>query len=370
VGVMAIDDVGQRGDEGIGGFGGVGSDREERPGPGEPADWRDRQLFDGPSRRRSDSSAPLDRLDMSLQAFYLAERTYRASDAASMHRAAAAIHALNGALLECEDAAIDLDLLRTKVAGARHLHRRSELCRRLQDWPRGYPGDWESIDYLLDGVNRTPEEDFGHALEQHALWCAASQQHRNKVQHQAMLFDRLITRRPAAKALSIACGGSRDLASLIHRAQDFRGSVVLNDADGSALDVSLARLAPFGDRCIRVQGSALNVVSQAAHFGPYDLVVAGGLFDYLSDGLAIRLLREVYRRCVAADGLFLFTNIAMGNPYRPWMSYMGSWCLIERSEEALVNLCLRASIPRDAISLTKDSTRLAWLIELRKPTFA
>jgi extracellular factor (EF) 3-hydroxypalmitic acid methyl ester biosynthesis protein len=321
-------------------------------------------------RRRSDSSAPLDRLDTSLQAFHVAERTYRARDAASLHRAAAAIHGLNGALLECEDAAVDSDLLHEKVSGARHLHRRSELCRRLQDWPRGYPGDWESIDYLLDGVNRTPEEDFGHALEQHALWCAASQQHRNKVQHQTMLFDRLMARRPNAKALSIACGGSRDLASLVHRAQDFRGLLVLNDADGSALDVSLARLAPFGDRCISVQGSALNVVSQAARFGPFDLVVGGGLFDYLPDALAIRLLREVFRRCVADDGLFLFTNIASGNPYRPWMAYMGSWHLIERSEDDLVNLCLRASIPRDAISLSKDATRLAWLIELRKPAFA
>jgi hypothetical protein len=105
----------------------------------------------------------------------------------------------------------------------------------------------------------------------------------------------------------------------------------------TALDVSLARLAPFGDRCIRVQGSALNVVNQAAHFGPYDLVVAGGLFDYLNDALAIRLLREVYRRCVAEDGTF-------------------------------VNLCLRASVPRDGIYVKRDGTRLAGVIEIRKPS--
>lgn len=334
-------------------------------GLGDRPDWPDRPES-VPARRRSDSSAPLDRLDTALYAFHHAERTYRARDTASLHRTGAAIHALNGALLDCEEANIDTDLLRTKVAGARLMHRRSELCRRLQDWPRGYPGDWESIDYLLDGINRTPEEDFGHALEQHALWCAASQQHRNKVAYQTMLFDRLISRKPSATVLSIACGGSRDLASLVHRANDFRGTIVLNDADGSALDVSLARLAPFGDRCIRVQGSALNVVSQAAHFGPYDLVVAGGLFDYLNDALAIRLLREVYRKCVAADGMLLFTNIAVDNPYRPWMSYMGSWMLLERGEEALVRLCQRASIPLECIHVKRDGTRLAWLIEIRK----
>lgn len=41
-----------------------------------------------PRRRRSDSNAPLDRLDTALCAFHLAERTYRARDTASLHRAA------------------------------------------------------------------------------------------------------------------------------------------------------------------------------------------------------------------------------------------------------------------------------------------
>lgn len=302
-----------------------------------------------------------------MNAFYAAERGYRPGEAAGIHRTGAAIHALNAALLECEHAGVDPEFLRAQVAPIRDMHRRSALCRRLQDWPRGYPGDWESIDYLLDGINRTPVDDFGHALEQHALWCAASQQHRNKVLHQTRLYDRLFSRAPDAKVLSIACGGSRDLASLVHRAPDFHGTVVLNDADGTALDVSLARLAPFGDRCVRLEGSALGVVSQASGHGPFDLVVAGGLFDYLSDGLAIRLLREVYRRCVAHDGVFLFTNITAGNPYRPWMSYMGSWVLIERSDLDILEICRRAGIGQNCVHLTRDGTGLAWLIEVRKP---
>jgi hypothetical protein len=64
--------------------------------------------------------------------------------------------------------------------------------------------------------------------------------------------------------------------------------------------------------------------------------------------------------------MFLFTNIAVDNPYRPWMSYMGSWMLLERSAEAVVALCQRASIPRDNIHVMRDATGLAWLIELRR----
>ena len=37
---------------------------------------------------------------------------------------------------------------------------------------------------------------------------------------------------------------------------------------------------------------------------------------------------------------------------------MGSWMLLERSEEALVNLCQRASIRSTAFTLKRDGT--AW----------
>jgi hypothetical protein len=35
------------------------------------------------------------------------------------------------------------------VARAREVHARSPFVRRLQSWPRGYPGDFETVEYLL-----------------------------------------------------------------------------------------------------------------------------------------------------------------------------------------------------------------------------
>ena len=114
------------------------------------------------------------------------------ADTASLHRTGAAIHALNGGAARLRGGQH-----RPGPAAGQGLWRAPHASplgalSAPAGLAAGYPGDWESIDYLLDGINRTPEEDFGHALEQHALWCAASQQHRNKVAYQTMLFDRLI----------------------------------------------------------------------------------------------------------------------------------------------------------------------------------
>ena len=144
-------------------------------------------------------------LERAIDTFGEAERAYSPDDRGAYHRAALTIHLLNLALLECEQAGLPEEEIASRLRPVRRVYARSTFCQRLQHWPRGYPGDWETIDYLLDGENRTPVSDFAHHLERYALWCAASQQHRNKVAFQAALCARVMTAQPAAKILSIAC---------------------------------------------------------------------------------------------------------------------------------------------------------------------
>lgn len=301
-------------------------------------------------------------------AFTEAERAYTPDDRGAYNRAALTVHLLNLALVECEQAGVAEEDLQRRLYDVRRTYGRSLFVRRLQTWPRGYPGDWETIDYLLDGVNHTPADDFAHQLERYALWCAAAQQHRHKVAFQAALCGRALSTNPSARILSIACGGSRDLATLTDRAAGFTGALVLNDADPSALEVSRFRLAAFGDRCTCLPGNALELRGRVEPRGPFDLVMAGGLFDYLPEAIAIRLLRTAYREYLAPRGTLYFTNIATGNPYRLWMGVIGRWALLERTEEDLRRLCGRAGIPDRDVDLTRDTSGLAWLVQIRKPT--
>ena len=143
------------------------------------------------------------------------------------------VHALLAALRRCEMTGATSEAIRAASADARQVHRLSPLCTRLQDWPRGYPGDFETVEYLCEGVNHAPVDSFGHAIEAYALRSAAAQQHRNKVEEQAaVVARRLALTTGPVRILSIGCGGSRDLLALRRHCPDPRAiGATLRDAE-------------------------------------------------------------------------------------------------------------------------------------------
>ncbi|MFF8536936.1 hypothetical protein ACF07B_34080 [Streptomyces sp. NPDC015532] len=58
-------------------------------------------------------------------------------------------------------------------------------------------------------------------------------------------------------------------------------------------------------------GNVLRTAAhQAADHGPFDLVLAGGLFDYLEERFARALIRTTLSRLCRPGGTFYFSNIA------------------------------------------------------------
>jgi hypothetical protein len=92
------------------------------------------------------------------------------------------------------------------------------------------------------------------------------------------------------------------------------------------------------------------------------------LFDYLPR----RYCRAVIRaglRLLKPSGRFFFTNVARGNPYRPWIEYCANWCLIERSEQCLADLIDDAAghgLAPD-ITIDRDPTGLALFATVEVP---
>jgi hypothetical protein len=100
--------------------------------------------------------------------------------------------------------------------------------------------------------------------------------------------------------------------------------------------------------------------------GEFDLVLAGGLFDYLEDRHAIHLIRTIYHRQLRDGGTFFFTNIARGNPFRCLIEYMGDWSLLERSEEDILQLCRQAGVPSESVTMRMDESGLALLVDVTR----
>jgi SAM-dependent methyltransferase len=285
--------------------------------------------------------------------------------ARKFHRVVAIIHEICDALGDAESAGVPPDDLRAIVATAREIHAASPFIRRLQEWPRGYAGDFETIERLWQAENQAPPGTLAHAFETYALSAAIAQQHRNKVAFQAASIREAMAGGQACRLLSIGCGSCPDLRSVLDQTTA-TSAFVLCDSDPDALAGSRLALASIARQCQFVHGMVPRVLKRVRDAGPFDLVVAGGLFDYLSDRFIVRTLSDLWHDMLAPGGRILFTNIGRGNPYRVWLEYLANWRLIERSEADLVALCDEAGIPVPP-TLVRDATGLSIVATLRRP---
>lgn len=310
-----------------------------------------------------DPAVRLARLDAAAETFLRLAEAPPPSSIELLHATAASMHRLSARIVACEEAGLDRRTLLPLMTGLRALHSRSPLVERLQTWPRGYPGDFETVEWLCDAKNRAPGGTIAWAIEECALQSPIAQQHRNKVGLQARAILSAATANPGARIASIGCGGCRDLSLIQDYLSGNRGRFVLVDADPDALAFARQRLPHVASRCEFIAGSVPRVLSKVKAAGPFDLVVAGGLFDYLPDRWAISTLRTV-RAMLAPGGKLLFSNIATGNPFRPWIEYLADWILIERDDGDLKRLLGESEFNIDKLHLFRDSTSLALMIDI------
>ena len=280
------------------------------------------------------------------------------------HAALAAVHAICLAVLRCEESGCTREEIVDVLEPVRAIHSRSPFVARLQRWPRGYPGDFETVEYICRGENCAPDATLEQHCETYSLNFPIAQQHRNKVWHQSRRIADAVLRNDRARILALACGGCPDFRKVLPLLRRTEAELHLNDSDPEALAFAARELAPVVDRCVFIPGNAVKIARRLRGGVPFDLILAGGLFDYLPDRHAGYLLEQTYAQ-LAPGGTLFFTNIAEGNPYRPLIEYVGDWFLIERSREMLLELTDAAGIPRDAVLIERDETGLAYLIEIR-----
>lgn len=249
--------------------------------------------------------------------------------------------------------------IRALAADLRSTAAASPFMRRIQSWPRGYPGDFETVEQIVDGRVDAAPHTFAWHLERVVLDTAMVAQHRNKIAAQARHIAACTRQRPDAAILALACGGARDF---VHAQASLHPdtTVVLNDTDPAALSLAHQRLA---DRCQlhREPGHAVRCVQRLASARQFDLILIGGLFDYLPDRALARILAVIHTSLLRPGGLCLFTNIAAGNRFRPLMHHLVDWPLIERDEAGLAALWAGLGRPADRLSITREATGLTLL---------
>ena len=161
----------------------------------------------------------------------------------------------------------------------------SSFGRHIQIWPRGYPGDFQAINMIVDRVELSPENSFEGIFSRYILNSPITEQHRQKLLIQAEEIKEKCFLFKNPNILSIACGSSRDIESVQEYIRRSGANLLLMDFDQAALEHSMARLSQIGDQIetmlINVKDLLRldNLLRQRQK--KYHLIYAGGLFDYL-----------------------------------------------------------------------------------------
>lgn len=251
------------------------------------------------------------------------------------------------------------------IASAREVQGRSPFIKRMQTWPRGYPGDFETIEYLLCCENHSRPRTTEFFCEEYTLRSPPPQQHRNKVREQAEEILAVSRRKKRARIMSLGCGSCPDISMILPYIETLETEFFLVDLDADALEFSRQRLQAVESRC---HFANVNILKAANQFpeATFDLIIIGGVFDYLPDPLVVKILRDLAKKKLAPGGKIFFTNISRDNSYRYWMNYFVDWKINERSQEELLAICDKAMLDRKGVLIRKDLTGLTYLVDYCK----
>lgn len=223
----------------------------------------------------------------------------------------------------------------------------SPFCRRVVDWPCGYPGDYRAVEMIFAGreVSVSP---IGTILGNYALASGPCAAHRGRADWTHAQLARWIERAGVVRPriMSFACGPEVVLRRWVQSGGV--ADVTLVDHDPHALahaerlmrKVLQSRANPSTVRGTRVSAFDLtdtNVPALLRDDQPFDVATVLGLLDYLDDTQCVSFLRAL-ASVVRPGGLLLVSNVSGPNPWRSMMETVGAWRVIHRTPERLVDI--------------------------------
>lgn len=240
-----------------------------------------------------------------------------------------------------------------------HLTNACALYKRALEKPLGYAGDYLMMDILcrrLYAGNTLWEKVANYALTSIPPGHVVRQRVRNvleKIKTEVMQRSANVTR-----ILNLACGSCEEVVQYIEEENPSTVEFYLVDQEPRALDFSLRR-------CLKskiIRGASVptyfihHTVKQflkdpqaPSKYPKMDIIYSMGLFDYLPDPVAIKLLTVLFSM-LKEGGKMWIGNYNVKSEYRFMMDYATDWELIYRSENDLKGLLI--NLPPNDFSMT------------------
>ncbi len=239
--------------------------------------------------------------------------------------------------------------------------------RRSYQKPRGYAGDAVLIDYLY-----RLNDDYQHLsrIERQLLDIVTNRPSaiavRERLDIATQRISEILQKKPTAKIVSLACGHFRELLPLQHTHPIDRATIVGIDQDPDSLATIKTALPNLSLSLVNASVMHLIKGHYFAQTSNADLFYALGLFDYLSDSLAQRLIALMFGR-LNPGGTVLITNFTPKNPDIGYMETFMDWPLKVRESADIYGFTNQ--IPQHDIAeikLYRGTNDCIWYLELKK----
>lgn len=227
--------------------------------------------------------------------------------------------------------------------------------------PRGYAGDFETINMIYDNA---PEGDgrLGAHVDYWMLNTGAPRAVRNRRNSTADRVRAITARLPGSEPVritSLAVGPGREFFDVLAEPGADRIHITGIDIDPGSLEfvAQRAEAAGLAARIRLVQG---NIIRMALGRQPYEsppqhLVYSLGLMDYLEDAVVVACLNWMFGM-LAPGGEAVIGNFDSENPDHAFMDHVLEWVLIHRSPDQIRELFSRSKFGKRPVDVVSDTS--------------
>ncbi len=215
----------------------------------------------------------------------------------------------------------------------------SPFFKRCLEKPQGYAGDYQMMNYVYDDTVLDASSNLAKLFNYYIFDSPAA----NAVRNRAKIIHGVVQQRLALlgslSIASIACGPAREIPTTMHLIAGMPGHIhwTLLDQDEDAMAYARSNI-PEEDRltCTFINAGVLDLVRGRVDTGTQDIIYSLGLFDYLADKVAIKVIAQLYNR-LRPGGIMLIGNFT-DHIIRPIMEAAMDWHLLYRTPEDCLRL--------------------------------
>ena len=239
----------------------------------------------------------------------------------------------------------------------------SRITDRCYTKPRGYAGDFETINMIYQG-EAAGDGRIGPLIDRWAMSQAAPTAVRQRRTTLMSHIARIKAAQPSGAPVnitSLAVGPGREFFDVIEADKERSLFITGVDIDPESLNFVAARARELGvsSQIRLIQGNIIRMArgKQPVEIPPQHLVYSLGLMDYLEDAIVVTCIDWMFDMLLP-DGEAIIGNFDAENPDKAYLDYIMEWVLTHRSADDLREIFSRSKFGKRPVEVFSDTTKV------------